>query len=50
VATTWGFAELAFPIYLIVINALLVFSVSKRKVLFLVINWKWWRARGDLNP
>ena len=50
VATTWGFAELAFPIYLIVINVLLVFSVSKRKVLFLVNNRKWWRARGDLNP
>ena len=32
VATTWEFAELAFPIYLIVINVLLVFSVSKRKV------------------
>jgi hypothetical protein len=31
VATTWGFSELAFPIYLIVINAVLVFSVSKRK-------------------
>jgi hypothetical protein len=50
VATTWGFAELGFPIYLIVINVLLVFSVSKRKVLFLVKNRKWWRARGDLNP
>jgi len=34
VTTTWGFAELAFPIYLIVINILLVFSVSKRKVFF----------------
>ncbi|MGZ4851032.1 MAG: hypothetical protein ACXV2C_06610 [Candidatus Bathyarchaeia archaeon] len=31
VATTWGFSELAFPIYLIVINILLVFSVSKKK-------------------
>jgi hypothetical protein len=31
VATTWGFSELAFPIYLIVINVLLVFSVSKKK-------------------
>ena len=30
-ATTWGFSELAFPIYLIVINIMLVFSVSKRK-------------------
>ena len=34
VATTWGFAELAFPTYLIVINILLVLSVSKRKVHF----------------
>jgi hypothetical protein len=34
VATTWGFAELAFPIYLIVINVLLVISVSKRKMHF----------------
>jgi hypothetical protein len=49
VAITWGFAELAFPIYLIVINVLLVFTVSKRKC-FLVNNGKWWRARGDLNP
>jgi hypothetical protein len=32
VATTCGFTKLAFPIYLIVINFLLVFSVSKRKV------------------
>jgi len=31
VATTWGFAELAFPIYLMVLNALLVFSVTKRR-------------------
>ena len=31
VATTWGFAEVAFPIYLIVINVLLVFSVSWKK-------------------
>lgn len=31
VATTWGFSELAFPIYLIVINTVLVFSVLKRK-------------------
>ena len=34
VATTWGFADLAFPIYLIAINVLLVFSVFKRKVFF----------------
>jgi hypothetical protein len=31
VATTWGFAELAFPIYLMVLNVLLVFSVTKRR-------------------
>lgn len=31
VATTWGFSELAFPIYLILINALLVFAVSKKQ-------------------
>ena len=31
VATTWGFSELAFPIYLVVINILLVFSMYKKK-------------------
>jgi hypothetical protein len=31
VAATWDFAEVAFPAYLIVINVLLVFSVSKKK-------------------
>jgi hypothetical protein len=30
-ATTWAFSELAFPTYLIVINILLVFSISKKK-------------------
>ena len=32
VATAWAFSELAFPIYLIAINILLVFSVSRRKM------------------
>jgi hypothetical protein len=31
VATTWAFSEVAFPIYLIVINILLVISMSKKK-------------------
>ncbi len=31
VAATWTFSELAFPIYLISINILLVFSVTKKK-------------------
>lgn len=31
VATTWGFSELAFPIYLVVINILLAFSMFKKK-------------------
>ena len=31
VATTWGFSALAFPTYLVVINVLLVFSMSKKK-------------------
>ena len=31
VASTGGFSELAFPVYLIAINVVLVFSVSKRK-------------------
>jgi hypothetical protein len=30
VATTWAFSELAFPTYLIVINILFVFSMSKK--------------------
>jgi hypothetical protein len=32
VAVTWTFSELAFPIYLIMINILLVFSVFNRKL------------------
>jgi hypothetical protein len=31
VAATWGFSELAFPIYLISVNSLLVFSLFKKK-------------------
>jgi uncharacterized membrane protein HdeD (DUF308 family) len=31
VATNWGFSEIAFPTYLVVINILLVFSMSKKK-------------------
>jgi hypothetical protein len=31
VASDWAFSEIAFPAYLVVINILLVFSVSKRK-------------------
>jgi hypothetical protein len=31
VAPAWAFSEIAFPAYLVVINFLLVFSVSKRK-------------------
>jgi hypothetical protein len=31
VATNWAFSEIAFPAYLVGINILLVFSVSKRK-------------------
>jgi hypothetical protein len=31
VAKTWGFSELAFPTYLVVINIMLVFSMSKKK-------------------
>jgi hypothetical protein len=31
VATTWMFSEIAFPIYLVSINILLVFSITKKK-------------------
>jgi hypothetical protein len=36
VATIWSFSELAFPVYLIVINFLLAFSVYNKKLLFFV--------------
>ena len=42
VATTWMFSELVFPTYLIVINVLLVFSVSKR-----LLNKSKWRLSEE---